>query len=491
MQNLFRPPSKMLSNDLATVMTAVLAASPLSAAHAKELPFAVRDLSRLLTQDRSQMSSSYWVNKRLLTAYCRYFLPWNLLRLSWLLPGLNLPMPEDGVILDLGSGPLTMPLALWTAKPAWRTMPLTVVCSDVAPAPMTLGREIFRRLDPDSPWKIELARGPVEKVLREFSRSASLITAANVFNEIKPSRETPLQQRFESLMQRSAAKLAQDGRILSIEPGTRLGGKITALIRQAGFSARLVPETPCPHWGACPMLAERATGWCHFSHIADGAPRELADLTRRAGLGKDTLSLSCMLLRKAGEAETERARAHLPNMDDDSLDDDFFDDPEDNLEAECSVWAEAFAASGLHHPENPAQNIVRILSDPIRLPDQEAPARYGCSRQGLVLIRDALRVPSGAAASVTWPARTERDAKSGALIVDLVAPPEKAPFPVSPATPKRQRTSAAPQESHQTKPRKAPSSRRQDARNTFPKDAPSPKGPRNRTPGRRGKPHEQ
>ena len=432
MQNLFRPPSGAAFGDLTAVMLAILAATPLSAPHTKELPFAVRDLSRLLTRDRSQISSSYWVNKRLLTAYCRYFLPWNLLRLSWLLPSLNLPIPKDGVILDLGSGPLTVPLALWLAKPALRSLPLTIICADVSPAPMNLGREIFQRLAPDSPWTIELVRGPMDKILRELSRPVNLVTAANVFNEIKPSREVPLQQRVASLLRRIATRLAPQGALLAIEPGTRLGGKLTATIRQAGFGVHLVPEVPCPHWGPCPMLAERATGWCHFSHIVGSAPLELMELTRKAGLEKDTLSLSCMLLRRAEGAEIERARKHLPAQDD--FDDDLFDDLDDDEENEIHDWAKAYAASGPQTSAKATPNVARILSDPIRLPDRDAPARYGCSSRGLVLVHNALRVPSGAIVTVIWPQKPQRDAKSGACIATL----EEAPAPKNPRAQPRQ-----------------------------------------------------
>ena len=30
---------------------------------------------------------------------------------------------------DLGSGPLTLPIALWLSRPDWRAVPLTLVCS--------------------------------------------------------------------------------------------------------------------------------------------------------------------------------------------------------------------------------------------------------------------------------------------------------------------------------------------------------------------------
>lgn len=418
MRNLLRPPSGPLPRDLESAMRAIAAATPLSRAHERELPYAVRDLSRLLTQERSLLRESYWINKRLLTAYCRYFLPWNLCRLSWLLPGLDIPLRPGDTILDLGSGPLTVPLALWLTKPEWREMPLTIVCGDAAPAPLAAGRDIFRALAGGSPWTIELTRGPAEKTLREFSGTAALITMANVLNEFRPSRQTPLQDRLARLLRRMAPRLAPEGKILTVEPGTRLGGKLISLTRQAAFESLLVPEAPCPHWGPCPMQAERATGWCHFSHTTEAAPPALLALARNAGLSKQNLSLSCLLLRQATGEERERAEATLPLPEGEDQIDYFLDEryaaspdepfPEDPDGAE-PCWAEAFAAIG------PDQALVRILSDPIRLPDAAEPARYGCSARGLVMVHDALRLPSGAAFQARWPETETRDPKTGAL----------------------------------------------------------------------------
>lgn len=432
MRNLFRPPSEALARDLASAMRAILAATPLSRVHERELAYAVRDLSRLLTQDRTQLARSYWINKRLLTAYCRYFLPWNLLRLAWLLPNLDLPMRPGGVILDMGSGPLTLPIALWLAKPEWRDMPLTVVCSDVAPGPLNLGREIFQNLAGGSPWKIELRRGPLEATLRSFQGKADLIAAVNVLNEHKPSRETPLESRLQALTRAASAKLAPEGRFLAVEPGTRLGGKLMALTRRAAFAARLVPEAPCPHWCACPMLEEKATGWCHFSHTADAAPQELVALTRQAKLDKDSLSLSCLLLRRATEEENSRAAALLPpEAEDDLFDGDFDDELDDFAEDDFSEgdnegWAAAFAAL---HESRAEQNFIRILSDPIRIPGYPAAARYGCSSKGLVLAHNAMRMPSGAAFAVRWPEGETRDAKTGALVIVVPPSAPKGPKP--------------------------------------------------------------
>ena len=136
---------------------------PLNAARRRELPDACRDLSALLTTERDGLERPYWTSPRLTSAYLRYFLPWNLVRLTALLPGLPLTAPatrpsgaeENGtatagandefLIFDLGSGPCTFPLALWLARPDLRRLPVTVVASDSAPHPLDLGRRYLRR----------------------------------------------------------------------------------------------------------------------------------------------------------------------------------------------------------------------------------------------------------------------------------------------------------------------------------------------------------
>ncbi len=470
MRNIFRPLSPDQKNGLEAAMRAIAAAVPLSAAHSRELPHAVRDLSRALTRERSRLDQPYWISPRLMAAYCRYFLPWNLVRLSLLLPNLRLALSPGDTVLDLGSGPLTMPVALWLAYPEWRTMPLTFVCNDSSPKPMQIGRDILQALAAaplaagappaeehagasprgphpsqgphpsrgEFPWRLEFVRGPLEAALRGFRSKAALITAGNVLNELPPDRETPLEERLAELAMLAASRLAPGGRFLIVEPGSRLGGKLVALTRRAGFAAGLVPESPCPHWGPCPMLARRATGWCHFSHAigggTEGAPQALADLTRRAKLEKDGLTLSCLLLRPARNEELRLVHPD-PDCETDEL---FGDDVPDEARIDGGNPA---------GPENalPKHSFVRIISDLIRLPDRPA-ARYACSDRGLALVLNALRMPSGAAMQVRWPEEETRDPKSGAVVVPLVpagaAPSAKAaPAPPSgaPAAPRNRK----------------------------------------------------
>ena len=364
---------------------------------------------------------------------------------------------------------------------------------------MNLGRDIFRHLAPDSPWAIELARGPLEKTLRGRGAPATLITAANVLNEIKPSRDIPLQNRLAALMRRIAARLTPEGRFLAVEPGTRLGGKLMALSRQAAFGARLVPEAPCPHWGPCPMLAERATGWCHFSHLAGAAPRDLAALTKSAGLEKDNVSLSCLLLRRATPEEVSLAGTRLPELANDEfgdgsggeVDDELFgdaalNDGPDADDGDWDAWAEAFAAIGPTSPDGGARPHIRILSDPIRLPGIAEPARYACSEKGLVLARDALRMPSGAAVAVRWPAVENRDPKTGALVVML-------PSPEAEKNPARKEARKPVQRKKPVPDGNNPVPRKQTAEpgKASPPGHTAKKNPRPRAPGKRGEGHER
>ena len=452
-RNLLTRPGTALVDDLGRVLAAVAGAFPVPAAHRGDLPMAVRDLSRLLTMERAEMNRSYWSAPRFLAAYLHYFLPWNLYRMAWLLPGLDLPLRPGSRILDLGSGPLTLPLALWCARPDLRGHPLFFSCADVAAKPMETGREILRRLaGNDSPWRIVLRRVPLEKALAVSAASGArenfdCIMAGNMLNELSVSRNTSLEQRLEQLAELAAGRLAPGGRLLLVEPGTRLGGKLIALSRKGALAHGFSPLAPCTHSGPCPMLEQSPrpgrstpyTGWCHFFHPAGSIPAPLAELARRARLEKDSLALSCLLLKKSGP-EAEPADASLAeNPAAASISEVSRKRPglSDDLEELEALYAEIMAQDADEaHPKTAASGRVagrparpagqsgacsrlaaRVISDLIRLPEEAEPARYACCERGLALLLDAPRVPSGAFVSVPAPEREERDAKTGALLL--------------------------------------------------------------------------
>jgi hypothetical protein len=122
-RELFTPLSADARRALEQLPAALDAVLPLKTAHRRDLPAAVQELSARLTCERGGNERPYWSSPRLASAYLRYFLPWNLARLIRLMGGLELPDPpaeaaQRAMLLDIGSGPLTLPLALWLAKPA-------------------------------------------------------------------------------------------------------------------------------------------------------------------------------------------------------------------------------------------------------------------------------------------------------------------------------------------------------------------------------------
>ena len=391
---LFSPLDAFCRNALAQLPKALDTVMPLSRNHRADLPEAIRDLSAMLTYERGGLGRSYWSAPRYVSAYLRYFLPWNLVRLSGLLPGLDLPVPvcdaETPVtIADLGSGPLTLPIALWLSRPDWRAVPLTLVCVDTVPRPMEMGRSILEHMAKLSGeplnWTIRLVRSPLMQSFREL-RSPYLLMAGNVLNELKDKPGVSVDERMADLAVAVGRTLHPEGTALFVEPGTRLGGTLTAKLRETALEEGLTPVAPCPHLGPCPLLETRERRWCHASQLAV-APAWLADLARYAKLPKDSLSLSFMQLRPESEAAPIAKTALFPAMDPNGV--------------VARILSEAFPVPGMGH------------------------ARYACTEDGFAIIPAAGDIPSGALVACRRPASPRKDAKTGA--VELLWQPEQKP----------------------------------------------------------------
>ncbi len=380
---LFQPLAADFSEFLGALPELLGQVLPLNAAHRRDLPDAVFELSTLLTSERSGLALPYWSSPRLTSAYLRYFLPWNLIRLGRVLPGLPLPTPPAGSLLvDLGSGPLTLPLALWWSRPDWRETPLEVLAVDTSVQPLDLGRKLFSLAAPGSPWKIRTLRAPLYKALRDVCGTPFLLTAGNVLNELverKDRRGTaPQAERLADMAAQWLSRLAGDGAILCVEPGTRLGGTVLEQLRAGALEAGLRPVSPCPHDKDCPLLDRRGpgSGWCHAVTDNEAAPVWLRQLARDANLTKTSLSLAHLLLRPASAAAT---------------------------------------AANASEPET-----ARVLSDAFAVPELGL-ARYACSGQGLVLLAASAAAPQGALVRIR-PSRPPRtDPKSGARVM-VIAP---------------------------------------------------------------------
>jgi ribosomal protein RSM22 (predicted rRNA methylase) len=346
-------------------------ALPMQAKHRRLLPNGIRNLSRSLTMERgSDFRPDYMGRPDTIAAYCHYFLPWNLLRLSRLFMGLDLDISQNSVIVDMGAGPLTALQALWLARPDLRRTPLTWHCLDKGSRILKTGKNLFQTLAPDAPWRVVTHR---TTALQPPRCQARLVVMANVLNEIHPPHaKRPISETMEKLGSRISGLLAPQGQILAVEPGTRLAARGLVRFREHLLERKFNVSSPCPHHGECPMPGTGLNAWCHFPLNIGQAPDWLKNISAKAGLEKSGLSLS-FLLAERGQAAPFKHEA----------------------------------------------NAIRVISKGFRLPGK-ANGQYGCSAKGRVLLTSkAATVEPGRLVSPQWPDAPETDAKSGAPIIPV------------------------------------------------------------------------
>ncbi|GAB7082180.1 small ribosomal subunit Rsm22 family protein [Megalodesulfovibrio paquesii] len=352
---------------------------PLNPRHRRELPKAVAELSLLLTSERGERRPDYLQTPRFHAAYCWHFLPWNLYRLGRLLcsPIFDWTDVADGdVFLDVGAGPLALTQALWIARPELRAKSLRWICLDRARKTMQTGRDLFDKLTGgQSPWEIQLVGESLQRGLPQILQNTPpfrLVAAANVLNEAVGNShgEETLAERVARLLDPLTRRLdPEHGRLLLVEPGTRLGGTLMGLARESLLDDGFAIHAPCTHQAECPLLGRNAPGWCHALMDVEGAPDWLQELATLAKLPKRQASLSLLL--------AARQPAALP------------------------------------------AGVARVVSSSFPLPSQNAMGRYACSGEGLLLVveqgKASLRT-GGQALEYVLESPLRRDVKSGALL---------------------------------------------------------------------------
>ena len=369
------------------------------------LPKQIRELSHQMTDDRGSRRLGYMNEKTFLASYVRYFMWWNLVRLTRLFANLDFDFLSDGdVCLDIGSGPLTLPCALWLSRPDLRSKKLVWYVMDISQLALSLGEEIFLSVAAATggePWKIVRVKGPLGTPVKQKAR---LVTCANMFNEILQKQSEPpdfLAKKYsQSLFKYLDFGEQASPAIFLAEPGTPGSGRFVSLMRDAFIRRGLFAAAPCPHQQNCPMDGRRlgkggATGkWCNFAFDTDDAPKKLLALSAKAGIPKERAVISFVYARAETGSKPKTGAAREPV---------------------------ASPRSG---------GLLRIASDIIRVPAAEPGQKprighYACSEQGLVLAlsKGGHRVYSGDLVEIENAGKPKsgpaRDAKTGALIVEI------------------------------------------------------------------------
>ncbi|CCH50483.1 small ribosomal subunit Rsm22 family protein [Pseudodesulfovibrio piezophilus] len=338
---------------------------PLKAKHREQLKYDIRDMSRGLTSERSERKIDYMSEAKFLSPYLTYFLPWNLYRMSRLFSGLELDIPDGAEVTDIGSGPLTAILALWMSRPHLRERKLNFTCMDRAPKSLQAGLKLFQAVaGKETPWRIKTVKA---NFTDRINRKSDLIIVANALNELDWSGRVARPQA-EQLTKHLTKSTKESGRILLIETGVRLTGRLLAEMREQMMLNDFNPLAPCPHTKACPMPATgQGAPWCHFNFSVKGAPKWLELLSGEARLEKNGVSLNFLYLSRKGAKD----------------------------------WG-----------------AVRTISEPFRL--HGGMGQYACSDKGLTLVEyDAKTRPlyPGQIIVPNWPKTPKTDLKSKAVLL--------------------------------------------------------------------------
>jgi ribosomal protein RSM22 (predicted rRNA methylase) len=359
------------------------------------LPSGIAALSRLLTSARSERHDGYLNTADTGGAYLRYFLPWNVYRLCKLFASdyaqlffLQLFSGDDDLsIIDLGSGPMTLALALWISFPALRRKNISLFCVDHNKNILRAGKKLFCAFlantnIKNSPWNIKTINEDIRGKLK--IAPATLVCAINVFNELYwniPQGSFEKIKFFAEKQTRFISTITnQGGAALIVEPGIPRCGQFINLMKEQLESCRFTFHAPCPPETRCPLPGgKRGSKWCHFTFDTKDSPRDLQKLSMRAGLKKEKAVLSFLLAKKEAP--------HIPSTKDNAL---------------C----------------------LRIVSDLFALPAGKY-GRYACSKRGLLLLSGGQQTlgpaESGTMLRVNVPVYSGTDKKSGALVVSIAA----------------------------------------------------------------------
>ena len=366
---------------------------PLNSRQMQNLSKDIRALSHQLTDERGTRRAGYMNANQELSAYIRYFTWWNLVRLTRVFSNISsdsFDLNDGDVILDIGSGPLTVISALWLSRPELRNKKLTVYAMDISQSTMSAGEDLYlsiaakaRPSDENSlpHWNVVRVKGGIGTSIR---KKANFIACANMFNELYQKEHEAPEKIADAQIQNLLAYADERCSFFIAEPGMPVSGRFISLIRERFIKNGHPIVAPCSHQVVCSMDGNHAryggsAKWCNFSFSTENAPKKLLKLSESAGLPKERAVISFIF------AGTKKDSAKAEN-------------------------------SG-------KTSFVDVVSDPILLPPHRA-GFYSCSPEGMVLLVNASgkKLKSGDKIKMSMQQSTdilEKDKKSGAVLITV------------------------------------------------------------------------
>ncbi|MBJ6759591.1 methyltransferase domain-containing protein [Myxococcaceae bacterium JPH2] len=270
----------------------------------KEVAAGVKQLSLGLTRERQLAGARYMDDPRLLGAYLLFYWPVSYAQARQVLG--ELPSRPRHV-LDLGSGPGPVAFAAMDAGGG------EVTAADRSKAALTLARALATEAGEalaTREWD------PMKKGTELPEGQYDLITLGHVVNELYGATDEALKPRA-ALLEAVLGKVKRGGSVLVLEPALRETSrnllKVRDLLVERGYAVR----APCMYRGACPALVKE-TDWCHAER-AWPMPRVVEELAKAAGLHKEALKMSYLVLAPKGESWPEPPPGRLFRIVSESL----------------------------------------------------------------------------------------------------------------------------------------------------------------------------
>lgn len=249
-----------------------------------EVVAGVKTLSAGLTGERQLVGKGYMDDPLLLGAYLLFYWPVSYAHCRYALGHLS-SRPRS--VLDLGSGPAPMSFAsldhsateVIAADRSDHALKLALELAGEAGEPLSV-----RKWDP-------LKEGRLPEGIYD------LIAMGHLLNELW-AEETDGTGKIADLLEHACGSLQKNGALLVIEPALLLTSRRLLEVRDLLVNRGFPVLAPCIFRKGCPALKKEGNT-CHTDRFWE-PPRMVKDIARLAGLNKDALKMSFLILAPKG-----------------------------------------------------------------------------------------------------------------------------------------------------------------------------------------------
>jgi ribosomal protein RSM22 (predicted rRNA methylase) len=261
-------------------------------------------LSNLFTKERTSMPVAYLKDNGLRKAYLSYYLPANIFKIHLPLRELslhptNILSKEHLRILDIGSGPGSATLGVLEFFSRYEKKPvLEFTAADRVVENLKDAAGFFTSYQERCRIHASLhtMRTSIENLELLLKGHHDLIILSNVLNELFRDDEERIVRRIDILNKIMKRYLEPDGSCIIIEPALHNTTREMLLVRDGLLAQGIHVYSPCLMSENCPALVN-PKDWCH-EDVPWEPPATIKELDKLAGLRKDSLKFSYVVLRK-------------------------------------------------------------------------------------------------------------------------------------------------------------------------------------------------